>query len=412
MAQRFYEPIARIFTNAGAVGVGYKYYFYQTGTTTPVTTYQDDALTVANTNPVVSDSNGRFAEIWYSDLSQLKLVVKDSSDNTIETVDPVGATASAVSLNDFDVRPTSYWGLTAGTSTAYTLIANPTISAYSNTQTFIVQTHIDCGNNPTLAIDGLSALNWKKYTQQGTKVNLISNDLRANQRYICINDGVDIVCLNPTVLPICAGGASTLTIATDTVTLTNDRSSYLIDTEGAAATDNLSTINGGQDGQMVVLGTVSSARNVVVTNSGNIVTSDGLSITLEYLTDRLFLIYNSAAGAWYEISRNIRDERKRVAKAWVSFNGSSANPITPSASFNISATVTKNSTGNYTITFTTPFSSANYCAIVSAKQTSTTGGLSRQISKLAGSYQFLTTDTSNNATDQQAIDVVFFGDQI
>ena len=29
MAQRFIEPIARIFTNAGAVGVGYKYYFYQ-----------------------------------------------------------------------------------------------------------------------------------------------------------------------------------------------------------------------------------------------------------------------------------------------------------------------------------------------------------------------------------------------
>jgi hypothetical protein len=26
MAQRFIEPIARIFTNAGAVGVGYKYY--------------------------------------------------------------------------------------------------------------------------------------------------------------------------------------------------------------------------------------------------------------------------------------------------------------------------------------------------------------------------------------------------
>ncbi len=52
MAQRFIEPIARIFTNAGAVGVGYKYYFYLTGTTTPVTTYQDINLTVANTNPV------------------------------------------------------------------------------------------------------------------------------------------------------------------------------------------------------------------------------------------------------------------------------------------------------------------------------------------------------------------------
>jgi hypothetical protein len=197
MAQRFYEPIARIFTNAGAVGVGYKYYFYQTGTTTAVTTYQNDSLTVANTNPVISDSNGRFPEIWYLDLSQLKLIVKDSSDNTLETVDPVGASASAVSLNDFDVRPTSYWGLTGGTSTAYTLVANPTISAYNNTQTFLVQFNVSCGNNPTLAIDGLSALNLKKYNATGAKVSLIEGDIQASTRYLATNDGVDIVISNP-----------------------------------------------------------------------------------------------------------------------------------------------------------------------------------------------------------------------
>ena len=247
MAQRFYEPIARIFTNAGAVGVGYKYYFYQTGTTTPVTTYQNAGLTVANTNPVISDANGRFPEIWYSDLSQLKLIVKDSSNNIVDGAgaDPVGATDAAVSLNDFDVRPTSYWGLTAGTSTAFTLIANPTISAYANTQTFVIQPHLDCGDSPTLAIDGLSALNWKKYTQQGTKVALKANDLRASQRYFCINDGVDIVCLNPSSLPLLSGSATALTIASGVVTLTNNSSSYVLDTEGAAATDNLDTINGG-----------------------------------------------------------------------------------------------------------------------------------------------------------------------
>ena len=197
MAQRFIEPIARIFTNAGAVGVGYKYYFYATGTTTPVTTYQNAGLTVANTNPVLSDANGRFPEIWYSDLSQLKLVVKDSSGNTIETVDPVGASSSAVSLNDFDIRPTSYWGLTAGTSTAYTLVANPTISAYDNTQTFLIQFHVSCGATPTLAIDGLSALNLKKYNSTGVKESLIAGDVQASTRYLAINDGVDIVILDP-----------------------------------------------------------------------------------------------------------------------------------------------------------------------------------------------------------------------
>lgn len=303
MAQRFYEPIARIFTNAGDVGVGYKYYFYQTGTTTPVTTYQNAGLTVANTNPVISDANGRFPEIWYSDLSQLKLIVKDSSDNTLETVDPVGATASAVSLNDFDVRPTSYWGLTAGTSTAFTLIANPTISSYSNTQTFVVQPHLDCGDSPTLAIDGLSALNWKKYTQQGTKIALKANDLRASQRYFCINDGVDVVCLNPSSLPLLSGSATALTIATGAITLTNNSSSYVIDTEGAASTDDLDTISGGQNGQIIILKAANAARNVVIKhNTGNIYNPNAFDITLDLTTDLVVLRYDSTALKWIVIS--------------------------------------------------------------------------------------------------------------
>lgn len=309
MAQRFIEPIARIFTNAGAVGVGYKYYFYQTGTTTPVTTYQNAGLTVANTNPVLSDANGRFPEIWYSDLSQLKLIVKDSSNNTIETVDPVGATASTVSLNDFDVRPTSYWGLTAGTSTAYTLIANPTISSYDNTQTFVVQVHVDCGASPTLAIDGLSAFNWKKYTQQGTKTALKANDLRASQRYFCINDGVDIVCLNPSSLPILSGSATALTIASGVVTLTNNSSSYVLDTEGAAATDDLDTINGGQDGQIVILNSANAARNVVVKhNIGNIFNPYATNITLDLTTDIVQLRYSSTADKWIVVSQHVNND--------------------------------------------------------------------------------------------------------
>lgn len=309
MAQRFIEPIARIFTNAGAVGVGYKYYFYLTGTTTPVTTYQNAGLTVANTNPVLSDANGRFPEIWYSDLSQLKLIVKDSLDNTIETVDPVGATASAISLNDFDVRPTSYWGLTAGTSTAYTLVANPTISSYDNTQTFVVQVHVDCGASPTLAIDGLSAFNWKKYTQQGTKTALKANDLRASQRYFCINDGVDVVCLNPSSLPLLSGSATALTIATGVVTLTNNSSSYVLDTEGAAATDDLDTINGGQDGQIVILNSANAARNIVVKhNIGNIFNPYTTNITLDLTTDIVQLRYSSTAAKWIVVSQHVNND--------------------------------------------------------------------------------------------------------
>jgi hypothetical protein len=46
-------------------------------------------------------------------------------------------------------------------------------------------------------------------------------------------------------------------------------------------------------------------------------------------------------------------------RAWVNFNGQSANPITPRASFNVSS-VSKNATGDYTINFTNAMPDANY----------------------------------------------------
>jgi hypothetical protein len=50
-----------------------------------------------------------------------------------------------------------------------------------------------------------------------------------------------------------------------------------------------------------------------------------------------------------------------MARAWVSFNGTTATPSTIYASGNISS-LTKNSTGNYTVNFTTAMPDANYAA--------------------------------------------------
>ena len=50
------------------------------------------------------------------------------------------------------------------------------------------------------------------------------------------------------------------------------------------------------------------------------------------------------------------------AKAWVNFNGTGTVAIRDS--FNVSS-ITDNSTGNYTVTFTNALSNANYSAIIS-----------------------------------------------
>ena len=96
---------------------------------------------------------------------------------------------------------------------------------------------------------------------------------------------------------------STLTIAAGVVTITGSR--HLLETEAAAATDNLDTINGGTDEQLLILSTVSNARDVVVKHmTGNIRLSGGADRTLTATSKRMVLMYDSTAAEWVEWNLN------------------------------------------------------------------------------------------------------------
>jgi len=82
------SPKAQFIDASGAPLVGGKVYTYAAGTTTPLTTYTTSAGTVANTNPVILDSRGE-ANIWYSNGTSYKVVLTDSADATIWTVDNI-----------------------------------------------------------------------------------------------------------------------------------------------------------------------------------------------------------------------------------------------------------------------------------------------------------------------------------
>ena len=52
-------------------------FFYEVGTTTPKTTYTDEALSVASSNPVIADATGLFASIWMN--GDTDAVLKDKN---------------------------------------------------------------------------------------------------------------------------------------------------------------------------------------------------------------------------------------------------------------------------------------------------------------------------------------------
>ena len=89
MATRFTPPITHLAKSdfSGAAS-GWKYNFYSTGTTTRKDTFSDNALTVANTNPVVADSAGRFGDIFL-EAGAYRVILTDADDVTIWDADPV-----------------------------------------------------------------------------------------------------------------------------------------------------------------------------------------------------------------------------------------------------------------------------------------------------------------------------------
>lgn len=101
-----------------------------------------------------------------------------------------------------------------------------------------------------------------------------------------------------------------------------------------------------------------------------------------------------------------------VAKGWIVFDGTSGSIGAGSASHNVSS-VTDNGTGNYTVNWTTSFSSANY--VVSLAQGGTGGDASTSViyedSKTAGGVTVKIYRQGVGYNDMTLVNVIAYGDQ-
>lgn len=88
MANRFFSPNQQFVDSSGLPYAGGFLYFYASGTSTPLNTYSDSALTVANLNPIVLDSAGRAGSVFLQNLPY-KVQLFDVNNVQIWTEDPV-----------------------------------------------------------------------------------------------------------------------------------------------------------------------------------------------------------------------------------------------------------------------------------------------------------------------------------
>lgn len=92
----------------------------------------------------------------------------------------------------------------------------------------------------------------------------------------------------------------TLTIAAGVITVVTGN--HLVETEGAAASDDLDTISGGANaGQLLILSAANSARTVVAKDGTGNLRLNG-DFAMDNAEDTLTLLYNGAN--WLEIARS------------------------------------------------------------------------------------------------------------
>jgi hypothetical protein len=97
-----------------------------------------------------------------------------------------------------------------------------------------------------------------------------------------------------------------VTIASGAITVS--RTHHTVDTEADADPDQLDTINGGIDGQLLILRSQASARDVevrdVTVGAGNIRLAGAVTMDLDNRRDVLVLLYvGGSVAEWVEITR-------------------------------------------------------------------------------------------------------------
>lgn len=78
------------FTNAGALLVGGKIYWYLAGTSTPATVYQNASGSASHTQPIILDARGEApAPIYLASGQKYKAILQDSSGSQLQVIDNI-----------------------------------------------------------------------------------------------------------------------------------------------------------------------------------------------------------------------------------------------------------------------------------------------------------------------------------
>jgi hypothetical protein len=133
MASRFLSLYPQPLNSTPSVYAGDKLLFYASGSTSPLDTFSNEGLTIANSNPVILNSAGFPDVAIFLQNRPYKVVLKDSNDITITTVEPYYVTdLKSVSITKVGLGSPS--GVVDGTAGSTGVLA----TQYWDAQNFVL----------------------------------------------------------------------------------------------------------------------------------------------------------------------------------------------------------------------------------------------------------------------------------
>jgi hypothetical protein len=459
---QIFPPGLRIADINGVIAPGAILSFYSAGTTTPIAVYSDQTLTTAIGTTVVCDSGGYPATgagtrtLVYTGKLPYKIICTDALGVTLWTHDTIrgaldtsgflGGTVSAVMV--YPVLPVSTSGTWTGTDLSKVYSGNPTggsfartlpLAALAGNGAWLKIKHDGSSGVITLLAQGANGLRATGNVPASSKAVVLS---KRGDSAMMVSDGVDWHALYSNI------PAETMTFAVE-----DQRTA-----PAASPVVNMAyLINGTPTGLFLTLG---FAANTIAVFDGN-----GSYIAFVPTTDCGWSVFDKSSNinyqfqdnAWVKllpdasqtvigVQRNATNAEMKlavlatatatpsninqnpgVAKAIVQFNGLGTVAITPifatgtggasNGAYNVSS-ITDNAVGDYTVNFTTPFSTANYILVGSVRHfTAGWGGavfIKPDTAPTTSACRILTHTLNSGGmavADMTTVMVSFFGEQ-
>lgn len=224
MATRILAVVDRLQDTDG-FAPGARLRFYETGTTTPISVFEDAALDVEFSQPVICDEYGSAPPIYYSGTAPYRVLATDADGATLPgfprddmvgipadltgasaipftptedlpftTVQDAieGAAALVTDQTDTQDRALTPW-TTAGTGDAYTITPDPALTGYGTFNALRVK--VDRANTgaATLNVNALGERNLRKTARTLTPTALAAGDLQPGDILDVTYDGTQFV---------------------------------------------------------------------------------------------------------------------------------------------------------------------------------------------------------------------------